>query len=386
MRHWFLELGGDLAEMVGPCTMYTSLDSDRQIGDLRVLAAPPYRKDSDLRRLWSWLRYFVGAFWLTWRTSPRAVLFIVAQPPYLPILGYVRNILFGQEYVVWVDDVYPDVLVRHGRLSEKNLIVRVWGWLNRLMLRRAARVFTLGPCMAEVLGQYMPNDSAANDDERVLIVPTWVDSTAIRPLPKEENPFARQHGQVDKLTVLYSGNLGLSHDLGTMVEAARRLQDQQDIHFMIIGAGSQWADLEKAAQELDNLTLLPYQPEEMLPYSLTTGDVAVVSLDRKFEGISMPSKTYYAMAAGAAVLGLSHRPSDLQMVIEQHECGVNVEPGDGDGFVEAVMRFRSETGFLDVCRERSRRAAEMIYSRQVNVRNVMGALEDFLPSQAKVQD
>lgn len=371
MRHWFVELGTDLAEMVGPCLMYTSVDSDRQVGNLRILAAPPYRKDSDLHRLWSWFRYFIKAFWIIWRTPSHALLFIVSQPPYLPILGWLRNVLTGQRYVVWVDDIYPDSLIRLGRLSDGHVVTRVWRWLNRLMLSRAGRVFTLGPCMAEVLSQYLPGNDGG---DRLMVVPTWVDPQAIRPLPKEENPFAIQHGQVDKLTVLYSGNLGLSHDLGTMVEAARRLQGREDIHFMIIGAGSRWAEIEKAARDLPNLTLLPYQPEEVLPFSLATGDVAVISLGQGFEGISMPSKTYYMMAAGAAILGLSKPPSDLQMIIEQHQCGINVKPGDVEGCIEAVLRSCQNEAFLRNCRRAARLAAQRVFCRSVNVHRVHDAI------------
>jgi len=383
MRHWFVELGVDIAQEIGDCLMYADAEKDQQVGNLRILAAPSYRKESDFHRLWSWFRYFLGAVWIVWWAPLRALLFIVAQPPYLPILGWLRNVLTGQKYVVWVDDIYPDVLIRHGRLCEGHMVARVWRWFNRLVLSRADRVFTLGPCMAEVLRQYLPGNSGG---ERLMVVPTWVDPQAIRPLPKEENPFAIQHGQVGKLTVLYSGNLGLSHDLGTMVEAARRLQDREDIHFMIIGAGSRWAEMEKAASELPNLTLLPYQPEEVLPFSLATGDVAVISLDQGFEGVSMPSKTYYMMAVGAAILGLSKRPSDLQMIIEQHQCGLNVEPGDVDGFVQALSRFQADSKFMQACRRAARRTAEEEFSRAINVQRILDAIAKFLPESGTVYE
>jgi len=364
----------DIAQEIGDCLMYADAENDQQVGRLQICAAPPYRKNSDLHRLWSWFRYFLGALWIVWRTPSRSLLFIVAQPPYLPILGWLRNVLTGQRYVVWVDDIYPDLLIRLGRLSDGHIATRVWRWFNRLMLSRADRVFTLGPCMAEVLRQYLPG----NDDDRLMIVPTWVDPQAIRPLPKEENPFAIQHGQVGKLTVLYSGNLGLSHDLGTMVEAAKRLQDRGDIHFMIIGVGARWVEIEKAASKLPNLTLLPYQPEEVLPFSLATADVAVISLDHGFEGVSMPSKTYYMMAAGAAILWLSKPPSDLQMVIEQYQCGVNVKPGDVDGFVGAVLRFRDNIGLLNQSRTAARQAVVCDFSRQVNTRRIQQILAPLL--------
>jgi glycosyltransferase involved in cell wall biosynthesis len=363
--HCFMELGIDLAKVVGPCVMYTSVQENGQIGNLRVLKSPPYRRDSDLRRLWSWFCYFFIAVKIAWKEPTSALLFIVAQPPYLPLIGYLRHILSGQKYVVWVDDIFPDALVRHGRLSEHHILVKLWKWLNRLMYGRASCVLTLGPRMAEVLSQYVRGGR-----DKIVIVPTWVDPKVIRPLRKEENPFAIQQGQVNKLTVLYSGNLGLSYNLDTMVQAAVRLRHRSDIHFMVIGAGSRWGEIESASKELANFSLLPYQPDEILPYSLATGDIGVVSLESKFNGISMPSKTYYAMAAGSALLCMTEKGSDLEMVVEQHQCGVTVQPGNVDNFVEAVLRFADDKNYLNRCRNNARIAAEYVFSRHVNVSRV----------------
>ena len=154
---------------------------------------------------------------------------------------------------------------------------------------------------------------------------------------------------------------------------------------MIIGQGPRWDSLQEAVAGLEtrNVTLLPFQPEEVLPYSLATGDVAVVSLDRGVEGLSMPSKTYYAMAAGSAVAGISVTPSDLQRVIERHRCGFNVEPGDVRGFVAGIMRFLEDPQYLDSCRRNARLAAEQHCSRAVNVRRVLAEIRPLLEGRSR---
>ena len=374
MRHWFYELGTDLAQLVGPCVMYTDVEADQQIGNLQLLAGPAYSKRSDWSRLWTWFRYFVKALWLAWRTPHGALLFIVAQPPYLPLIGYLCKRLYGQRYVVWVDDVYPDALVRHGRLRESGVVNRLWQRFNRIVLAEAEQVTTLGPRMAELVSQYLPGDGK----HKVQVIPTWVDSDIIQPIPKSENPFAIQHTQVDKLTVLYSGNLGFSHDLDTLIKAAKRLEHRCEVHFLVIGAGSRWDELQSAAERLDNLTLLSWQPEEMLPYSLSAGDVAIISLGKGFEGVSMPCRTQYAMAAGSAILGLSHSSSDIKEVIDRHNCGVNVEPGDVQGFVDAVVRFADDPVYLSRCRQNARQVAVAEYSRKVNVQRVLNMIQSYL--------
>ena len=46
----------------------------------------------------------------------------------------------------------------------------------------------------------------------------------------------------------------------------------------------------------------------MLPLSLASADCAIVRLDEGYEGVSVPSKTYQMMAAGAAILAVEPAP------------------------------------------------------------------------------
>ena len=190
---------------------------------------------------------------------------------------------------------------------------RAWEALNRLALSRAEHVITLGPVMVERVQRFLRPGKSAQ------CIPDWVDPTNIVPRSKTDNWFAQEHGQLGKLTVLYSGNLGLTHDLSALFRVAETLQSNDAVCFLFIDGGARRAELEAVASRLRNVLLLPRQPQENLPYSMTTGDVAVVTLGKGTEGISMPSKTYYMMAAGCAILGISHGDNDLKRLIENYE-------------------------------------------------------------------
>jgi glycosyltransferase involved in cell wall biosynthesis len=238
---------------------------------------------------------------------------------------------------------------------------------------------TLGDCMAATLaGRFDPTRTKAG---RLEIIPPWADTAKLRPRPKAENWFARSQAQVGKLTVMYSGNMGMGHDIETMLNAARRLRSARDLHFMFIGAGPKWqiiADyLHKEAPA--NVTLLPWQPEAVVPFSLATADVALVSLEAGAEGLAFPSKALSAMAAGSALLGLSNIPSDLQVLIEQFHCGLNIKPGDVEGLVKAILTFKNNQIFLNKCRESARMAAEQDFGREQIITKLLNYLAQ-LPS------
>jgi glycosyltransferase involved in cell wall biosynthesis len=301
---------------------------------------------------------------LTERGNP--LLFIVTNPPLAPLLGFVAKKLKGQRYVLLFYDVYPEALVRFGGVSDQSVAVGVWRFLNRLAIRNADRVITISPQMARTLLQYCSDVSRR---PQIDIVPTWVDTDRIRPLPKGRNWFATQNGQTGKLTILYSGNLGRVHDLTMLPETADRLRDYSDIHFLIIGEGPgrKSVELQCGRLGLENVSFLPLQDEATLPWSLAAGDIGIVALADGAEGISMPSKTYYMMAAGNALLGLSRHDSELAAVIRDYKCGVNVAPRDVDGVVRAILELRDQPAILQRYRDSAREAAEQHFSLAVGV-------------------
>jgi hypothetical protein len=184
-----------------------------------------------------------------------------------------------------INDIYPDVLVRLQGLPENSLMAQVWRWLNRVSYEAADGVMTLGDCMAATLaGQFDPTRTAAG---RLEVIHPWADTARLRHRPKAENWFARSHAQVGKLTVIYSGNMGMGHDIETMLNTARRLRPARDLHFMFIGAGPKWQIVaDYLRQEAPaNVTLLPWQPEAVVPFSLAA-DAAPVTLEAGVEGLA----------------------------------------------------------------------------------------------------
>ena len=360
----------ELADEAGPCAIFgTFHQKPRPVlpASAQVHEATPLSTGSTLARIWSWCRYLAEAGrWLIGQPRQARIL-LFSNPPLLPILGYFLRKLTGRSYTVVVYDVYPDLLVRMGKLPKRGIAANLWRTFNRLAYAAADRVITLGPCMAATLHSQTATPPT--------LVPPWVDTLAVRPIPKDRNPVARQFDQVDKLTVLYMGKMGFSHDLETMLAAARRLQREPDIHFLFIGAGPKWDMLRGELQDLPNATLLPWQSERV-PLFHAMGEIAVVSLEAEASGIEVPSRTVFHMAAGSAILAVSHPPNDLDDLVTRHNCGCNIRPGDVDGFVAAIRNWKGNPAELQRCRDAARAAAEDEYSRRRNVTRMLELLRN----------
>ena len=111
------------------------------------------------------------------------------------------------------------------------------------MYRKAAHITAISPLMRDSL------ISRGVPPEKISVIPNFVDTDFIRPLPKA-NSFGQQQGLADKFVITHAGNLGYVYDLDTMLDAAHLLSSQKDILFLIVGNGVAKPALEKKASEL----------------------------------------------------------------------------------------------------------------------------------------
>lgn len=341
----------------GGAVLYTghpdTLALGAQIGALRVVEMPGYDRSSRWRRVGSWLGYTWRALGALARMPGSDIAVVVSNPPTLgPVMLLAR--LLGRRYFVLVYDLHPDTAIAMGLIGERNLIAKLWRWVNRRVWNASEGVFTIGQRMAAHLEAQF--DSCRTPLERVAVVPIWVDTDQITPRPRATNPVVAKLGLGERTVVLYSGNMGYSHDIDSILQAAQILRDRDDIAFVLIGEGAKWQDAHdfKTAHELANLHVLPFQPEAMLPHTLSMADIALVALDKGAEGLMIPSKTYYYMAAGAAILAICQGESELTDTIEAGKCGVQLEPGQPERLAEAIMTLAADRARLEAMKTASR--------------------------------
>lgn len=370
------ELVQAAAEAFGP-VLYHTADTTGMQAPVSVIAAPRYRRHSLLARLTSWVSYTLVASFRVLFAPRRPLLFIVTNPPFAPLIGYLAKIIKRQSYVILFYDFYPEAMEQFMGVSPSSIISKVMRVLNRIAVQNASGVITISKGLEKTLSQYYPKNG---NKINTFIIPTWVDTNSILPMPKAENVFAQEHGQTDKITVLYSGNIGSAHDLSIIPDLADQFRDNTKLHFMVMAesAGRRELEIKCQAKGLMNITFLPLQDEAVLPYSLATADIGLVALARGAEGISMPSKTYYLMAAGCAILSFSRPDSDLAEVIHKHHCGINVLPNDLAAATAAIQSFLEDPAALASFRANARRAAISDFSRGPCVARMLGTISPIL--------
>jgi len=301
------------------------------------------------------------------------VLLVDSTSPFLVSLAWALRKLRRIPYVFLVQDVYPEIAVELGVIGARSRPAKMWYGVYKRVYRDAARIIVLGPRMADVVKRTAP----ASRHDKFEVIPNWADGDAIRPRVPADNPMRQDLGLADKLVCIYSGNMGMVHDMKTLVEAATRLKHLGKVHFLFIGGGGKRDWIESTFKDcgLTNVTLLPYQPLEKLPYSLTCGDVSLVTLEKGMEGLSAPSKIYASLAAGLAVIAVAGATSEIGDIVTSNRCGYHIRQGDVDGLVRAVESLESDRTLLADMKRRARLAYEGNYTRSMSIGRYKSVLE-----------
>jgi glycosyltransferase involved in cell wall biosynthesis len=260
------------------------------------------------------------------------ILLVTTAPPFLPLLGYLMHLFFRVPYICVLYDLYPDIAIALGVLSQQHWLAGLWQALNRRIWRNANGIIVLSPAMKRQVLMNCPEIA-----DKVSVIHSWSDPDWIVPIAKQENWFAWKHNLVTKFTVLYSGNLGRCHDMDTILAAAKELRDEA-IQFVCIGSGAKRDQLIQQVKDLglDNFLFLPYQEKHVLPHSLTACDLSLVTVDERTENLVTPSKLYSALASGRPIAAICCQDSYLRELIREADCGNAFDNGDSNGLAQFI--------------------------------------------------
>ena len=340
----FRELAEDLSKKIPKTsTLFTGHPDTLVIGSstkkLIISKAPVYNRRSKLLRIFSWINYTLFVFLKMFKTDKNTIIFFVSNPPFLGFFVFLISLFKKTRYVVLVYDLHVDIFISCGILSKNSFVVRLWRLINRIVWNRSIAVYTIGNIMAQNLNrQFKVKNTKLS---QVGVVYPWVNTKKIKPISKINNRLSGDLGQEGKITILYSGNMGISHDIDSILQASKILKNQKDISFLLIGHGEKWNDAVdfQKRNNLDNLKVLPFQSEKKLPYTMSLADIALVSLEEGVEGMMIPSKMFYYMSAGAAIIGICNGKNDVTEIIKNSNCGITVKPKNPKDLAQSIRKL-----------------------------------------------
>lgn len=377
------QLTEDMAAQGREVTVITSRFS--YVGGDAAWPAQDEHKGVTIRRVWStnfgrrsgagrladYLSFYVSAFWAVLRAGRVSWLIVLADPPMLSIPAALAKRLMACRTACWLQDVFPQIAIQSGVLKP-GLLSRWLGLAARWSLESLDRVIVVGRCMEQRLRQ------EGFSWHNVVTNPNWADGAQLLPLDRADNPFVAEQDLRQRFVLMYSGNLGIVHEVDTVENVLRCTNVLTQFTMCVIGDGAHRGRLERVAREeqWSHVRFLPYQPEDRLRFSLAAAHVHLVTLKPDMAGLSVPSKIYGILAVGRPVIFIGPEESEAATIVREARCGAVIRPGDHQAVVRALIAYRDDRSLMDEHGRRARAYFDARCSRRLGTARFMDLLEE----------
>lgn len=236
--------------------------------------------------------------------------------------------------MLWVQDLWPESLSATGFIHSKRLL-RWTTKLVRFIYRHCDQILVQSRGFTDRI------IAMRGDPEKIVYLPNWAEEL-YQPIVVEEDAAERKN-MPEGFTVMFAGNIGAAQDFPTILAVAQELKPHKDIHWVILGDGSerQWVQDEIKQRGLsESVHLLGRHPIETMPRYFVLADAMLVSLKKDpIFALTMPGKLQSYLACGRPIIAVLD--GEGARVVQEAGAGIACSAGDVHALAAAVLTMKS---------------------------------------------
>ncbi len=235
----------------------------------------------------------------------------------------------GARFVMWIQDSMASAAIQSGIAGGRS-IAGIVQMLERRALRQADNVMVI----TEAFRRHVLDAGVL--PERIDVVPNW---THIAP-PTESRAVTRERmgWRDEEIIALHAGNMGLKQGLRVVVEAARIAQQQGlPLRFVLLGDGSQRAELEASAAGVTHVEFVAPVPDAEFTNVLAAADWLLITELPGVHDMSLPSKLTSYRATSRPIIASVQANSATAVAVRGAASAWVLQPGDALAIVECMV-------------------------------------------------
>lgn len=260
--------------------------------------------------------------------------------------------------VLYCLDLWPESVVVGG-MKRGGLVYKWFLRVSRRIYRSADTILTTSKSFAEYFKKTFD-----------------IDCTRYMPQYAEDffEPEKCKKQRDEFVDLMFAGNLGAAQGVDTIVQAARLTKEIECLRWHIVGEGSEYERLKKAAADLPQVFFYGRLPVEQMPGLYAKADAMLVTMQSDpIISLTLPGKVQSYMAAGKPIIGAID--GETALVIQEAGCGICGPAQDAQALVQNVKWFMGE----DHARlgENARQYSQRNYTKEAYIENLLQALSAF---------
>ena len=276
------------------------------------------------------IQFMLNLFFLPKKKLQDPDVIIVSSLSPLPIINaYLWSIKYKAKLIFEVRDIWPLSLIEIGGFSKLNPLVLFFGWFEKFAYKKADKVISLLPnAKPHMVSRGMEKD-------KFVHIPNGFNVEEMKK-SKELDQSISNLIPKNKFIVGYTGSLGASNAMEYLIEASNLLENNENIHFVILGKGQHLEKLKNNAK--NNVSFLGQIDKSQIQSAISFFDVCYIGWHNhtlyRF-GIS-PNKIFDYMFAGKPIIHSVNTTNDF---VEIAEAGISIPPENPKEIANAIIEI-----------------------------------------------
>ena len=295
---------------------------------------PKYKSSKSIGRVFSMLVFMINLFFFNIFKMKKPDVIIISSLSLFPILNaYIWAKIFKIEFIFEVRDIWPLTLIEVGNMSKYHPLVLFLGLFEKLGYKKAKYVVSVLPNAKEHMV------SRGMNENKFRYIPNGVNLEEVQNYQEVSNENKSLLPK-NKFIVGYVGTLGIVNAMEYFLDAAKKLKDNSQIHFVIVGKGGEKSKLQEycKANELSNVTFIDPIPKIEVQSMLKLLDVCWIGAYKheiyKY-GVSANKLFDYMYAAKPIIYSIKSGEDLITMA----NCGISIEAENSEKIKEAILQL-----------------------------------------------
>lgn len=298
---------------------------------IKTYAIPNYRT-SLKKRIISYLIYSFCAFLSGLGVKKLDIVLTATTPPFVTAGGYVLSKIKHARFVIEVRELFPEEAVELGYIKS-SFLTKIMQIYQRFFRKRADKIVALTPGIREIL------INKRVEEDKIDVIPNAYDEdNNLSNVNLDKNNAKKRFGWDPNFIVLYAGGFGQVNELLTLVRAAQLLRSNENIKFVLIGAGEREKEYKHFCKEknLLNCYFLSARPKKEMFLFYKSADACIQLTPKgEFWKCVLSNKIFDYLGNGCPVVFAG--TGDTADLLEKANAGLVVEPENPEALAEAIL-------------------------------------------------
>lgn len=294
-----------------------------------------YINHASILRFISWIDFDCKLFFLNRNKLKKPDVVIVSS---LSLTSIVFGLFLKNKYkcklIFEIRDIQPLILVKVVGLNKNHPIVWFLGKIEKMGYVKADLIVGTMPNLCEHVKNIL------GYEKECYFSPLGIPDIWENQIPKSNIPIDSLFPGTKKFIVGYAGSIGLDNALDPFINAIRKMTNNQDVHFVIVGSGDLKEKYAAMLKNCSNVTIGPKINREDVPYFLSKCDLLYLSAhDNEVlrYGQSLNKLIDYMMAAKPVLASYSGFPS----MLNEAKSGLFIPTMNTEAIIDGLLFFKN---------------------------------------------